>query len=176
MLNSLAVADYILAPPVIAIDYDPDTDRSRTEELRRLAENAAKVAELRAALNDQSEKFEKLYRAVEQSEATPAELEQAAEFLLEREKQAATTLVPRIEELEKTLSSKYRPTHFIRSLRRSAEEAVDAAQTWLEIFQSLRIRLLKLASDRRVAAGETGGPILSDAGEMEKYLRRIAGG
>src|SRR6266566_8490804 len=101
MLNSLAVADYILAPPVIAIDYDPDTDRSRTEELRRLAENAAKVAELRAALNDQSEKFEKLYRAVEQSEATPAELEQAAEFLLEREKQAATTLVPRIEELEK---------------------------------------------------------------------------
>jgi hypothetical protein len=174
MLNSLTVADYILPPPVITIDYDPEIDRSRTDELRRLADNAAKVAELRASVNEQSENFEKLYRTVEQSEATPAELEQAAEFLLEREKHAATALVPQVQELEQTLTRKYRATHFILSLRRSAEEAMDAAQTWLEIFQNLRIRLLKLASDRRVAAGETGSPVLSDAGEMGKYLRRIA--
>jgi len=176
MPTPLAVADYILPPPVIAIDYDPEIDRSRTDELRRLAENAAKVAKLRAAVNEQSENFEKLYRAVEQSEATSAELEQAAEFLLEREKHAAAALTPQIEELQQTLRRKYRATHFILSLRRSAEETLDAVQTWLEVFQNLRIRLLKLASDRRVAAGETGSLVLSDAGEMEKYLRRITRG
>jgi septal ring factor EnvC (AmiA/AmiB activator) len=175
MLSSLAVADYIRPPPVITIDYDPEVDRSRADELRRLADNAARVAEFRAAVNEQSENFEKLYHAIEQSQEPPAELEKAAEFLLERERQAATALVPQIRQLEQTLTIKYRPTHFILSLRRSAEEALDAAQTWLEVFQNLRIRLLKLASDRRAAAGETGGRILSDAGEMKKYLRRIVG-
>src|SRR5205823_2897541 len=60
MLNSLAVADYILPPPVITIDYDPEIDRSRTEELHRLAENAAALAKLRATVNEQSKNFEKL--------------------------------------------------------------------------------------------------------------------
>ena len=176
MLNSLAVADYILPPPVITIDYDPEIDRSRTEELHRLAENAAALAKLRATVNEQSKNFEKLYRAVEQSETTPTDLEEAAAFLLTREKHAATELVPRIQDLEQILTRKYRATHFILSLRRSAEETLDAAQTWLELYQNLRIRLLKLASDRRVAAGETGSPIISDADEMERYLRGIAGG
>src|SRR6266436_5786277 len=36
MLNLRAIADYILPPPIIMVDYDPGIDRPRTEELHRL--------------------------------------------------------------------------------------------------------------------------------------------
>jgi hypothetical protein len=85
-------------------------------------------------------------------------------------------LIPQIERLKKILARKHLPTDFARSVRRSAEESLNIALTWLEIYQNLRIRLLKLASEQRAAAGETGSPILCDADEMERYLRRIAGG
>jgi hypothetical protein len=77
--------------------------------------------------------------------------------------------------LKEILAQKHRRTDFTRSVRRSAEESLNIAETWLEVHQNLKIRLLKLASDRRAAAGETGSPILFDADEMERYLRRISG-
>jgi hypothetical protein len=106
----------------------------------------------------------------------PEELEEAAGIIFDSERKIAAALVPQIEKLEKNLARKHPPTDFARSVRRSAEEALDIGQTWLELHQNLRIRLMKLASDRRIAAGETGSPILSDADEMERYLRRITGG
>jgi hypothetical protein len=175
MLNSLAVAEYILPIPAVPLDYEPERHATRPDELRHLAENSAGVAAIRAAVNEQSERFEKLIHALEQSDTTPADLEKAAEFILDREIQAAAVLVPKIEDLERSLARKHPSSHYIRSLRRLGEEAVDAARAWLEIYQSLRIRLLKLASDRRAATGETGSPVLSDADEMERYLRRLAG-
>jgi len=103
-------------------------------------------------------------------------LEEAAGIIFDNERKIAAALVPQIEQIGRKLARKHRPTSFARAVRRSAEEALDIGQTWLELYQNLRIRLLKLASDRRVTAGETGSPIVSDAGEMERYLRRIAGG
>jgi hypothetical protein len=53
---------------------------------------------------------------------------------------AAESLLPQIELLERNLARKYPSTEFARSLRRSAEEALDIGQTWLELYQNLRIR------------------------------------
>jgi len=117
-----------------------------------------------------------LYRKAGQTNAPPEELEEAAAIILDNERQAASALVPQIKQIEQKLAREHPSTGFARSVRRSAEEALDIGQTWLELHQNLRIRLLKLASDRRAASGEAGSPILADADDMERYLRTIAGG
>jgi hypothetical protein len=137
---------------------------------------AGSVAKGRGALKSQSDKFEDLFCKAEQTKATPEELEEAARIILDNERKAAAALIPQIARLKKNIARKHPTTDFSRSLRRLSDESLDIAQTWLEIYQTLRIRLLKLASDRRVAAGETGSSIISDADEMERYLRRIAEG
>ena len=177
MLNSLTVSAYLLPPPtVFPSGVLSGERRSRGDPLGRLAVLAASTAKDRAALKNQSDRFEELYREAERTEALPEELEEAAKIIHDNERKIAAVLVPQIEKLEKNLARKHPPTDFARSVRRSAEEALDIGQTWLELFQNLRIRLLKLASDRRVAAGETGSPVFSSADEMERYLRGIAEG
>jgi hypothetical protein len=177
MLNPLTVSAYLLPPPVISpIGLFADEPRSQVDPLGRLAEAAALIAKSRAALKKQSERLEKFYSQAGKSKTTFEELEEAAQILLDSERQLAATLAPQIEKLEQNLARKRLSNNFDRSLRRWTEEWLDIGQTWLELYQNLRIRLLKLASDRRAAAGETGSPIVSDADEMERYLRRITGG
>ncbi len=177
MLDPLTVSEYLLPPPdafangVLNEEYGPQSD-----PFGRLAVVAASIAKGGAILKAQNDRFDELYGKAEQTNAPPEELEQAAAIIFDNERKAASALVPQIKQIEQKLARKHRPTDFARSARRSAEEALDIGRTWLELYQNLRIRLLKLASDRRVAAGETGSPILSDADEMERYLRRIAGG
>jgi hypothetical protein len=170
----LAVEKYFLPPPLIAVG-EPPTTQSGTAQLDRLAELAASVARGRAALREQSNRFDELFQEAERTEAAADELEAAAEVLFNNEHRVAVALRPEIEKLERNLARKHRPTDFARSLRRSAEEALDIGLTWLQLYQNLRIRLLKLASDRRAAAGEPGSPAYSNAEEMEDYLRRIIG-
>ena len=172
MLDTLTVSAYLLPPPVIF------AEGALTDERRSRADspNPGSVrTEVRAALKQQSNSFEELYRKAEQTNATPEELEEAVEIILDNEQKLATALAPDIEKLKQNLARRHPPTDFARSARRSAEESLDLTQSWLELYQNLRIRLLKLASDRRVAAGETGSAVVSDADEMERYLRRIAG-
>jgi hypothetical protein len=177
MLDQLTVSGYLLPPPAAFPEgVLNDEQGPRGDPLGRLAVFAASVAKGRAALKKQSDQFEELYREAERTNAPPEELEEAAGIILDNERKIAAALVTQIQQLERNVARKHPPTDFARSARRSAEEALDIGQTWLELYQNLRIRLLKLASDRRVAAGETGGPILSDADEMERYLRRIVGG
>jgi hypothetical protein len=177
MFNLLTVSGYLLPPPIVpSIGLLADEPQSQVDPLGRLAELAALVAKNRAALKKQSERLEKFYHQAGRAKATAEELEEAARIILNNERELATTFVPQIEKFKQNLAQKHPPTSFARSLRRSTEELLDITQTWLEIYQNLRIRLLKLASDRRVAAGETGSPVLSDAVEMERYLRRIAEG
>ena len=177
MLNPLTVSAYLLPPPAVFPEGAlTDEIRSRADPLGRLAVLAASVAKGRDALKKQSDRFEELYREADRTEAPSEELEEAARIILANEHKVAAAIVPQIEKLEQTLARKHPRTDFSRSGRRLAEEGLDIGHTWLELYQNLRIRLLKLASDRRVAAGETASPVLSDADEMVRYLRRIAGG
>jgi hypothetical protein len=168
MLDTLTVSAYLLPPPVIF------AEGALTDERRSRADSpdpGSVRTEVRAALKQQSNSFEELYRKAEQTNATPEELEEAVEIILDNEQKLATAL----EKLKQNLARRHPPTDFARSARRSAEESLGLTQSWLELYQNLRIRLLKLASDRRVAAGEIGSAVVSDADEMERYLRRIAG-
>lgn len=177
MLSALRLSEYILPPPTVSVRGGfSDNQRSRSTQLGRLATLAAAAARGRADLKDQSDRFDELYREVERTEMTPEELEEGARIVFENEQTFAAVLIPQIEEIQQKLTRKYLPTNFARSLRRSAEEALEIGQTWLELYQNLRIRLLKLASDRRMAAGRAGSPILSNADDMEAYLRRVAEG
>ena len=49
--------------------------------------------------------------------------------------------------------------------------AHDTARDWLEIYQDLRIKLAKLASDKLTAGGGPGSPIISTGEELELHLR-----
>src|SRR5437660_6386977 len=168
MLNAHTVSEYILPPPTVSVERGlNDNHLSRSGQLARLAVLAASVARGRADLKDQSDRFDELFRETERTGMTPEELEEGAQIIFENEQKAAATLILEIQQLERNLARKHPPTDFFRSWRRSAEEALEIGQSWLELYQNLRIRLLKLASDRRVAAGETGSPILSSAGDME---------
>ncbi len=131
---------------------------------------------MRAALKRQNDRFDELYREAEKAGTTPEQLEAIANIVLDKERRAAAGMRSRLEPLEQNVIRKRPITEFTRSLKRTDEEMLEIVHTWLELYQNVRIRLLKLASDRRAAAGETGSPISSDAGEIEAYLRRIAEG
>lgn len=176
MLSAGTLSDFVLPPPQIRVRGSlQENERSRSRQLSRLATLAASIARGRADLKSQSDRFDELYHQARQEEVTPEELEESAQIIYENELKTADVLMPQIEQLQRNLARKHPPSDFARAARRAAEEALDIGQTWLELYQNVRIRLLKLASDRRLAAGEPGSPILSDATEMERYLRRLAG-
>jgi hypothetical protein len=177
MLDALTVSAYFLPPPVVFAEGALTNERrSRADSPDPGSVRAVSVADLRTALKKQRNYFEELYHEAERTEAAPEELEDGARIIFDNERKAAIALLPQIEKLKEILAQKHLRTDFTRSVRRSAEESLNIAETWLEVHQNLRIRLLKLASDRRAASGETGSPILFDADEMERYLRRVAEG
>jgi len=53
-----------------------------------------------------------------------------------------------------------------------AEESLEIGITWLELYQNLQIRLIKLASDRR-AADQLDSPVFSDGESAAEYLRKL---
>lgn len=176
MLSSGSVARYVLPPPVFALRELTSTEcNSAGGQLGHLAVLAAKLARMRRALKEQSDSFEKFYSEAAQVGTTSAELEELADVLLGMERQAAAESFEQAEGLKRFVA-KHPRTNFARSLKRSAAEALEIIRTWIELHQNLRILFLKLASERRAAAGETASPVFSDPDAMEKYLRRIAEG
>ncbi|HZK91722.1 MAG TPA: hypothetical protein VFC56_16395 [Stellaceae bacterium] len=88
--------------------------------------------------------------------------------------EAAAVLVPQIDRLRKNLASPkgHSDAPTIRSWRRLAEESLEIGITWLELYQNLQIRLIKLASDRR-AADQLDSPVFSDGESAAEYLRKL---
>jgi hypothetical protein len=175
MLNPIPVSAYIVPPPILTAEPEPQSQRgAAVDRLQHLQQVSAKG---RAALEDQKQRFEQLYHEASQPKVGPEDLEVAAGLILEQERRMAEKLLPQIGKLEANIERVHRGSEmdFIRSARQFADDALEIARTWLELYQNLRIRMLKLASDRLVAGGERGSPIFSDANEMEHYLRRISG-
>jgi hypothetical protein len=176
MLSSIAVSDYILPPPTLPIAEDPQSARAQSNDLS--TRHANRSAKARATLRKQNARFEQLYRDIEGQEVSPEDLEAWASAIFDCERRAAEILRPQIEQAQRSEARDRRgpETDLVRSRRRAAEDALEIARAWLELYQNLSIRMLKLASDRRVAAGESGSPVLSDADAMERYLRKIMAG
>jgi len=174
MLGALAISGYVLPPPVLTAERGARRGIPSGDSLARLAELAETQARARAKLKEQRDRFEQLYRHAEQPEVDPDDLVALAQALRTQELENAAILLPQIEQLRINLASpKARvDTPAIRSWRRLAEESLEIAVVWLELYQNLQIRLFRLASDRR-SETEPGSPIFDDAESATEYLRKL---
>jgi len=169
MLSELAVSDYVL--PLPALGSAPklgfqgrDKDVVAAEEL----------ATFRSALKAQRDSFDKLYNEAERLEIAPDALEAHSNTVYCFEKEAAASLVPQMELCRRLLSDVRNRSgkNLSKSSRQAAEELLDIGSSFLELYQNLRIRLFKLASDRR-SLTEPGSPVFDDAESAAEYLRKL---
>lgn len=172
MLGELAVSGYILPPPNVTFADFRARAGARDTVLARLAKLAQAQAQARTWLNEQSIQFDALYQQARDLAPTADDLEDLEKAIMTKEQDAAAVMVPQLELLQQKLERPAPNSPLARSLRRSAEEAADIGASWLEQYQKLRLRLLKLASDRR---GETepASPVYSDAGAAMEHLRKL---
>jgi hypothetical protein len=174
MLSALAVSGYIIPTPPLGINEDFNPTRSERSILVKLAKIAEVVAHARFSLTEQSERFEALFDEAAKLTGGPDELEALAEAVLQKEREAAAKVMPGVEHLRHNLSQLKSDAPTAHSWRRWSEEAIEIAVSRLELYQNLRIRLLKLASDRQ-SVNEPGSPVFSDAASATEYLRKLIG-
>lgn len=162
----IAVSGYILpAPPIPRIP----SGRSSLEQSRVFADLQKRFAEGHEILKDQSESFDKLFRVVHKSADISAEdIEMIAESILASKLRNESQIIGAIRQIDQAVEER----GLSGAALRIAEEARDICCSWLELFDNLQIRLMKLASDRRAERGEQGSPIFSDGDAAAEYLRR----
>jgi hypothetical protein len=120
------------------------------ERLRRLAQLGRGVKKGRTFLREQADNLDQLYQEIAQGNADAEDLDRIAEVVVEKQRAAAERLSPGIETLRQTLAA--RGDRLDPEIRQPLEESVDIAVGWLALYDGLYRRLLKLASERRIAA------------------------
>jgi hypothetical protein len=101
----------------------------------------------RASLKEQHDNFNKLLEEVARNDADPTQLEHIAEVVLRDERAATERLRPRLETLQEKLSKEgHRLDPEIREYFR---ENLDVAAGWLELYKTLRTKLLALSAARK---------------------------
>lgn len=174
MLSALAVSGYVLPPPALVGEKKLRGSFPTGDMYARLAELAEAQARARTRLKEQRDRFDQLSEQAEHPEVDPDDLDALARALRAEEIEHAALLVPQIERLNQNLASpKGRAdTPSARSWRRLAEESLEIAISWLELYQNQQIRLYKLASDRR-SVDEPSSPVFSDPEAAAEYLRKL---
>jgi hypothetical protein len=173
MLSAFALSGYSLPLPDLAIGAISERNR-RHDRLDMLVQHAETIARWRHAAKEQSDRFKSLYEHAERLALTPTELDELAEALLLKERELAAQFLPRRKQLELALAepkSKVN-TPSMRSWRRTAEEMIEIGMTWLELYQNVRLRLLKLASDRLKETESDSGVLTTDK-DINDYLDRL---
>jgi hypothetical protein len=162
----LAIDTYLIEAPTLAAPDRPD-------DPAKLAEISAEFERARGAREEQRAKFEQLYRDAEA--LSPDELGIIERSLLAQERLRAAIFVPIIKDAEVRMARRYRAqTPAQKAIVRLIEDSHDIASGWLELYQNLRIRLAKLASDKLAAEGHPGSPIISSSDGLARHLRSIA--
>jgi len=148
-------------PDIIDVSQDilPDptlidalrSELSPAEALKLLARLRDRVKENRTGLKRQADRFDKAYEEAVRGGLDAEGLVQLAEAVLQGERGAAERLYPWMEALKQTLGP--RPDLHCRKAQQYLQELHDIAGASLTTYQSLRERLLKLASERRINAG-----------------------
>jgi hypothetical protein len=116
-----------------------------------LARLRRRVMENRGALEEHAGEFNKAYEEAARGSLDANGLVQLAETVLEAERGAAEQLYPWMEALKERLIPR---SERAQEAQQYLHELHDFAVAWLATYQVLRERLLKLASERRIAAGE----------------------
>ncbi len=107
--------------------------------------------ENRAALEQHASEFNKAYEEAARGNLDPDGLARLAEAVLEAESRAAEQLHPWMEALTETRAPQSEPA---QEARQCLHELHEIAVAWLATYQTLRERLLELASERRNNSGE----------------------
>jgi hypothetical protein len=174
MLSALALSGYLIPPPALLTGLPLGQEDGAGGVPPKLAGLPKKQAAFRTAIKVQRAKFRDLLRQVEHLESIPDELDDLADAVYASEREIAREMVPKMELLGDRLATLKRVRHTpqTRALQRHMEEWLDNTATWLELYQNLRIMLIKLASDRR-SLTEPGSPIFDDAETATEYLRKL---
>lgn len=120
---------------------------SPAEALNLIARLRERVEKNRTSLKRHADEFDKAFEEAARGDLDAEGLVQLAEAVRNRERGAGEQLRPWIEALEEALAP--RPKLPAREAQQCLQELRDIAVGWLAIYQSLRERLLKLASERR---------------------------
>jgi hypothetical protein len=168
----ITVSGYILPPP--ELPQIPAKVEIPSRQLLVLAKLTKCIAEARESLSLQSEKFESLLNLIKCSDINALEIERIAESLLARQQKPAPIVIATLEVIDDHIPMLMNSNDSFMNgpVLRLAEEAIDIGRTWLELYQNLHIRLIKLASDRR-GQTEQGSDVFSDSSAAESYLRRL---
>jgi hypothetical protein len=174
MLSALALSGYVIPPPALLTGLQLGHEDGAGGAAVKLAGLPRKQAAFRAAIKAQKGKFRELLRQVEQLESNPDELDDLANAVYASEQEIAREMVPKMELLGDQLAvlKRVQPKPQARAIRRHMEEWLDNAATWLELYQNLRIMLIKLASDRR-SLTEPGSDVFSSAEDADAHLRSL---
>jgi len=160
MTDVLDVPRDFLPDPTLIDGLQSDYRLVQSPEL--LARLSKQQVKARSAFKRQSENLGKLYREIEHGDYDPGYLVQMAEVVREKEHAEAERLRPGMEALQQKLASQ--GLQLDPEIQEYFQESLDNAVGWLELYRTLRERLLKLASERRDSPGEVlrALPIVGD--------------
>jgi hypothetical protein len=121
---------------------------ARSRLLARLRDHQEKS---RAALEEWRDLFDRLFEEAVRRDFNSRFLVQWVAALLEKERAALERLYPMMDKLQQKLDE--RGDRIDAEARELFQESIDTAFDWITPYQTLCTKLLKLASERRIAAG-----------------------
>ena len=122
------------------------TPISTAEKVGVLARLRGRVEENRVSLIEHTREFNEMYDRAGRELAVEG-LVQLAERIRESEKSVAERLEPWIRALQRALPA---PS---QEGQQHIEELIEISAAWLEVYEDTRVRLLKLAAERRGNSG-----------------------
>jgi hypothetical protein len=150
MIDVLDVSQDFLLDPKLMDELRSDHRLVQSPGL--LARLRKQQMEARSAFEKQSENLSQLYGEIEHGDYDPGYLAQMAEVVREKKHAQAERLRPGMEALQQKLA--IQGLQLDPEIREYFQESVEIAVGWLELYTSLRERLLKLASERRGSPSE----------------------
>ncbi len=160
-------------PPIDAALIDAlDSAKTPSERGRMLEQLRDRVEAGRSALRQHSTALDALYERVAQSGADADSIVQMAKATLEKALTVAEKLNPGCELLRQKLAT--HPELHHSDVYACFQEGLDIGANWSALYRSLYDRLVKLASERRIAAGRIlrARPVESDI-DHEALTREI---
>jgi hypothetical protein len=148
MPDTLDASRYDL--PTGALVDAPAMDGATGAGLTLIARSRARQEKKRKELEEWNDRFERLYDEAVGRNFDPPLLVQWADRLAEKERAAKEQLYPLIALLHQKIAEN--GDSIDPAARELIQESVDAANAWVTPYQTLRVKLLKLAAARR---GET---------------------
>jgi hypothetical protein len=147
MANLLDAARFDLAATALITALAPDpVPVAGPDLIARLRDQQKKA---RAALRQQVDNFNAVYEQVAHGSASSAEIAGVAELVGHNERAALERLRPGIETLQEKLASGH---ELDPEIRRYFQESLEIASASLELYKTLRCRLLALSAARKPGA------------------------